>query len=64
MKKVVCRVVSILMIATTVLAIIATATATGSGFLDLSNIGRGFLIGIACITGLIAGIAGGIGWKK
>ena len=64
MKKVICRVVSILMIAITVLAIIAAATATGSGFLDLSNIGRGVLIGIACTTGIIAGVTGGIGWKK
>ena len=64
MKKVVCRIISIFMIAITVLAIIAAATATGSGFLDLSNIGRGVLIGIALIAGIIAGITGGIGWRK
>ena len=64
MKKVVCRIISILMIAITVLAIIAAATATSNGFLDLSNIGRGVLIGIALIAGIIAGITGGIGWKK
>ncbi len=63
MKKVICKVISVIMIVLAIVAILAAATATGNGFLDLSNIGRGFLIGIAVIAGLIAGITGGIGWK-
>ena len=64
MGKNICKAVSIIMAILVVIAVYGALTAIGSGFLDLSNIGRYFLFGFAAIFALI-GIATGLkGWKK
>ena len=45
-------------------AIIGAVTVTGSGFLDLSNIVRYFLIGFAVVFGITAVISGRYGWMS
>jgi hypothetical protein len=47
-----------------VIAIIGAVTVTGSGFLDLSNIVRYFLIGFAVVFGIAAVMTGRYGWKS
>jgi hypothetical protein len=44
--------------------IYCTITVTGSGFLDLSNIVRYVLTGMAIISGAIALMLARIGWKR
>lgn len=64
MGKNICKAVSIIMAILVVIAVYGALTASGSGFLDVSNIGRYFLLGFAVIFALI-GIATGLkGWKK
>ena len=64
MKKTICKIASVITAVLAVLAIIGAVTVTGSGFLDLSNIARYFLIGIAVVFGIAAVIAGRYGWKS
>ena len=53
------KVISIVLILITILAIFCTITATGSGFLDLSNIVRAVCISVAVICSILAFIT----WK-
>ena len=64
MKRTICRILSVIMLAVTAFLIYCTITVTGSGFLDLSNIVRYVLTGMAVISGLIALVLARIGWKK
>jgi len=64
MKKNICKIVSIIMAVLTVVAIVGAVTVTGSGFLDLSNIARYFLIGFAVVFGIVAVITARYGWKS
>lgn len=52
------------MLAVTAFLIYCAVTVTGSGFLDLSNIVRYVLTGMAVIFGAIALVLARIGWKK
>lgn len=54
------RVLSIIFLIIAIISIIGAITAEGSGFIDLSNIGKYFLIGIAIICIILAVIC----WKK
>ena len=64
MKKTVCRILCVIMLAVTAFLIYCTITVTGSGFLDLSNIVRYVLTGMAIISGAIALMLARIGWKR
>jgi len=64
MKKTICRILSAIMLAVTAFLIYCTITVTGSGFLDLSNIVRYVLTGMAIISGAIALMLARIGWKR
>ncbi|MEF2798466.1 MAG: hypothetical protein U0N50_00215 [Christensenellales bacterium] len=64
MKKNICKIVSITMAVLTVVAIVGAVTVTGSGFLDLSNVARYFLIGFAVVFGIVAVITARYGWKS
>ena len=64
MKKTICKIASVITAVLAVLAIIGAVTVTGSGFLDLSNIARYFLIGFAVVFGIAAVITGRYGWKS
>ena len=64
MKKAICRILSVIMLAVTAFLIYCAITVTGSGFLDLSNIVRYVLTGMAVISGVIALVLARIGWKK
>ncbi|MCI9114268.1 hypothetical protein [Oscillibacter sp.] len=55
---------SLIMLAGTAFLIWCAVTVTGGGFLDLSNIVRYVLTGMAVISGVIALILAKIGWKK
>ena len=59
MKNTILRIVSIVFVLMTILAIACAITVTGSGFLDLSNIARTVCIGVAVVCGILAFIA----WK-
>ena len=59
-----CKILSAIMLAVTAFLIYCTITVTGSGFLDLSNIVRYVLTGMAVISGVIALVLARIGWKK
>ena len=64
MKRTICRVLSVIMLAATVFLIWCAVMVTGGGFLDLSNIVRYVLTGMAVISGVIALILAKAGWKK
>lgn len=64
MKKTICKILSVIMLAVTAFLIYCAITVTGSGFLDLSNIVRYVLTGMAVISGVIALILAKVGWKK
>ena len=64
MKKAICRILSLIMLAGTAFLIWYAVTVTGGGFLDLSNIVRYVLTGMAVISGVIALILVKIGWKR
>ena len=64
MKKAICKIASVIMAVFTVIAIIGAVTVMGSGFLDLSNIARYFLIGFAAVFGIAAVMTGRYGWKS
>ena len=64
MKKTICKIASVITAVLAVLAIIGAVTVTGSGFLDLSNIARYFLIGFAVVFGIAAVMTGRYGWKS
>ena len=59
MKNTILKIVSIVFVLITILAIVCAVTVTGSGFLDLSNIVRAVCIGVAVVCGILAFIA----WK-
>ncbi len=58
-KGVILKVISIVFVLITILAIACAITGTGSGFLDLSNIAKAVCIGVAVICGILAFIT----WK-
>ena len=58
-KGVILKVISIVFVLITILAIACAITVTGSGFLDLSNIVKAVCIGVAVICGILAFIT----WK-
>ena len=64
MKKTICRILRLIMLAVTAFLIWCAATVTGGGFLDLSNIVRYVLTGMAVISGVIALLFAKMGWKK
>ena len=64
MKRTICRVLSVIMLAVTAFLIWCAVTVTGGGFLDLSNIVRYVLTGMAVISGVITLVLARIGWKK
>ena len=64
MKRTICRILSVIMLAVTAFLIYCTITVTGSGFLDLSNIVRYVLTGMAIISGAIALMLTRTGWKR
>ena len=64
MKRTICRILSVIMLAATAFLIWCAVTVTGGGFLDLSNIVRYVLTGMAVLSGVIALILAKIGWKK
>ena len=64
MKKNICKIASVITAVLAVLAIIGAVTVTGSGFLDLSNIARYFLIGLAVVFGIAAVMTRRYGWKS
>lgn len=59
MKNTILRIVSIVFVLMTILAIACAITGTESGFLDLSNIARTVCIGVAVVCGILTFIA----WK-
>ena len=59
LKNTILKIVSIVFVLITILAIVCAVTVTGSGFLDLSNIVRAVCIGVAVVCGILAFIA----WK-
>ena len=64
MKKNICKIASVITAVLAVIAIIGAITVTGSGFLDLSNIARYFLIGFAVVFGIAAVMTGRYGWRS
>lgn len=64
MKKNICKIASVITAVLAVIAIIGAVTVTGSGFLDLSNIARYFLIGFAVVFGIAAVMTGRYGWRS
>ena len=58
-KGVILKVIRIVFVLMTILAIVCAITGTGSGFLDLSNIAKAVCIGVAVICGILAFIT----WK-
>lgn len=64
MKKTLCKIVSIMMTALTILSILCAITVTGGGVLDLSNLARYFFIGFAVVFGIVAAITARCGWKS
>ena len=64
MKRTICRILSVIMLAVTAFLIYCAVTVTGSGFLDLSNIVRYVLTGMAVVSSVIALLLARIGWKK
>ena len=52
------------MLVVTAFLIYCAVTVTGSGFLDLSNIVRYVLTGMAVISGAIALVLARMGWKR
>ncbi len=64
MKKAICRILGLVMLAVTAFLIWCAVTVTGGGFLDLSNIVRYGLTGMAAISGVIALVFIKVGWKK
>ena len=64
MKKAICRIFSVIMLAVSVFLIYCAITVTGSGFLDLSSTVRYVLTGMAVISGAIALVLARIGWKN
>lgn len=64
MKKTMCRILSIILLVVTVFLIWCAVTVIGHGFLDLSNIVRYVLIGMAAISGVVALVLAKIGWAK
>ena len=59
LKNTILKIVSIVFVLITILAIACAITGTGSGFLDLSNIARAVCIGVAVVCGILAFIT----WK-
>ena len=59
-KNSILRVVSVVLALVTILAIVCAVTATGSGFLDLSNIVRAVCLGVAVVCTILAVMA----WKS
>lgn len=59
-RNTILKVVSIVLVFVTILAIICAVTVTGNGFLDLSNIVRAVCIGVAVVCGILAVVA----WKS
>lgn len=64
MKKIICKIASVIMAVLTAIAIIGAVTVTGSGFLDLSNIARYVLFCFAVAFGIATVITGRYGWKS
>ena len=64
MKKIIYEVICIAMLILAVISIYGALTVTGSGFLDLSNWAKYFLLGFAAILILIAIVIGIKGWRK
>ena len=64
MKKNICKIASVITAVLAVIAIIGAVTVMGSGFLDLSNIARYFLIGFAVVFGIAAVMTGRYGWRS
>lgn len=60
----ICKIASVITAVLAVIAIIGAVTVTGSGFLDLSNIARYFLIGFAVVFGIAAVMTGRYGWRS
>ena len=58
-KGVILKVIRIVFVLMTILAIVCAITGTGSGFLDLSNIAKAVCIGVAVICAILAFIT----WK-
>lgn len=58
-RNIILKAISVVLALITVLAIICAITATGSGFLDLSDIVRMFCIGVALVCGILAVVS----WK-
>lgn len=48
------KIINLLSVFTMILAIICFISSQGSGFIDLSNIGRYFFAGMTIISGIIA----------
>lgn len=63
MKKAICRILSVIMLAVTDFLIYCAITVTGSGFLDLSSTVRYVLTGMAVISGVIALVPAKKGWE-
>lgn len=59
-KNTILKVVSIVLVLVTIVAIICAIMVTGSGFLDLSNIVRAVCIGVAVVCGILAVVT----WKS
>ncbi len=53
-KRMVLKIISIILILATVLAVACAVTVTDGGFLDVSNIVRAVCIGIAVVCGILA----------
>ena len=64
MKKTIYKIASVITAVLAIIAIIGAVTVTGSGFLDLNNIARYFLIGFAAVFGIAAVMTGRYGWKS
>lgn len=64
MKKTIYKIASVITAVLAIIAVIGAVTVTGSGFLDLSNIARYFLIGFAVVFGIAAVMTGRYGWKS
>jgi len=56
-KEIILKIISVVLALVTILAIVCAATVTGSGFLDFSDIARGFFIGVAVLCGILAVVA-------
>ena len=64
MKKTIYKIASVIAAVLAIIAVIGAVTVTGSGFLDLSNIVRYFLIGFAVVFSITAVISGRYGWMS